>query len=195
MGSLKGASVVVAAIAMLVPVVSWIVDRAGAFAKAGATLSLGWRLAIAATNWYVRFLPFIAVGGVALAAIVGGYLSRRCPPRQERRALLGWLVVALLYVCLPLLASLVPNLGSHIRLNWIHGLTALMAVGIVAPVATVLVGAHLQARIRTSSGSRVRGWHVAIGSLALAAAGPAFLIPPLWVWVRAGSVSTASEAP
>jgi len=195
MGSPKGAGVVVGVIVLLVPVVSWVVDRAAEFAASGSDLSLGWRVAIAGTNWYVRFLPFIVVGGVAVATAIGGYQSRACPLDQERRALLAWLVHGASYLFLPIVAPLIPN-GRHVPGgSWIHGFTALVAVSIVAPVAAVGIGAHLQARIRTSRSSRIRGWHIVTASLLLAALGPALLIPPLWVWVRAGSTSTSPQTP
>ena len=54
---------------LLIPVVSWVVARAIEFEAAGTELSLPWRLTLAATNWYVRLLPFIAIGGVGFAAI------------------------------------------------------------------------------------------------------------------------------
>ena len=188
MGSLKGAGAVIGTIVLLVPAVSWVIDRAGQLAAAGAPLSLEWRIAIAATSWYVRLLPFIAIGGVALAALIGGYLSRQCSVVQERRALLGWLLIAIPDLALPFIAPLMPSLGISVG-TWIYGLTVLIAVGIVAPLAAIVMGAHLQARIRTSLSSRVRGWHIALSSLVLAALGPALLIPPIWVWVRAGSVA------
>jgi len=191
MGSLKGAGSFFGAMALLVPVVSLVVDRAGEVAASGSTLSLGWRFAIALTNWYVRFLPFIAIGGVALATVIGGYLSRRCSIIEERRALLVWLIVAVLYLALPVVSSLTPSIG-RVSSGWIHGLTPLMAMGIVAPLATVVTGVHLQARIRHLSSSRVRGWHIAVASLVLAVLGPAALIPSVWVWTRAGEVATPS---
>jgi len=194
MGSLKGAGLVIGAIVLLVPAVSWVVDRAGQFAATGSTLSLEWRIAIAATNWYVRLLPFIAIGGVALAALIGGYLSRHCSVVLERRALLGWLIIAIPDLALPFIAPLMPSLGDVSGRTWLHGLTVLMAVGIVAPLAAIVMSAHLQARIRTSLSSRVRGWHIVVGSLVLAALGPALLIPPVWVWVRAGSVAHVATA-
>ena len=194
MGSLKGAGSVFGAMTLFVPVVSLVVDHAGQVAAAGSTLSLGWRLAIALTNWYVRFLPFIAIGGVALATLIGGYLSRRCSIIEARRALLVWLIVAVLYLALPLLSFLTPIIGAASS-SWIHGLTPLMAMGIVAPLATVVTGVHLQSRIRHLSSSRVRGWHIAVASLVLAVLGPALLIPSVWVWTRAREVSIPSPAP
>jgi hypothetical protein len=195
MGSLKGAAIVVCAIILLVPAVSWVVERAGELAASDATLSLGWRIAIAATSWYVRLLPFIAIGGVALAALVGGYLSRQCSVIYERRALLVWLLIALPDLALPFIAPLVPSLGGPSGRAWIHGFTVLMAVGIVAPVAAIVIGAHLQSRVRMQLASRVRGWHIAGASVLLALLGPALLVPPVWVWVRSGSVADASAAP
>jgi len=195
MGSLKGAGVVICAIILLVLAVSCVVERAEELAASGTTLSLGWRIAIAATSWYVRLLPFIAIGGVALAALVGGYLSRQCSVIHERRALLGWVLIALPDLALPFIAPLMPSLGGPSGRAWIHGFTVLMAVGIVAPVAAIAIGAHLQSRVRTQLASRVHGWHIAGASVLLAVLGPALLIPPLWVWARSGSLTHASPAP
>ena len=194
MRSLKGAGVVIGVIVLLVPAVSWVVEHAGEFAESGATLSLGWRIAIAATNLYVRLLPFIVIGGVGLAALVGGYISRQCPVMHERRALLGWLLIAVPDLVLPFIGPKMASLGGPSGRAWIHGFTVLMAVGIVAPVAAIVMGAHLQARIRARLASRVRGWHIAVASAVLAVLGPALLIPPMWVWVRAGSVTDVSPA-
>jgi hypothetical protein len=195
MGSLKGAGIVAGAIGLLVPVVSWVVERAGELAASGAELTLGWRILIAATSWYVRLLPFVAIGGVALATLVGGYVSRHCSLIHERRALLGWLLISIPDLALPFIAPLMPRLEGPSSRAWIHGFTVLMAVGIVAPVAAILIGAHLQSRIRTRLASRVRGWHIAAASVLFALLGPALLIPPAWVWVRARSVIDVAPAP
>jgi hypothetical protein len=184
MGSLKGAGVFGGAILLLVPVVSWVVDRAGELAASGSALSLVWRVAIAATSWYVRFLPFLTFGGIALAALIGGYLSRQSPVAHERRALLGWLILAVPDMALPFVAPLIPSLGDHVRDMWLNGLMVLMAVTIVAPLAAIVMGARIQERLRVSLSSRVRGWHIVVASLVLALLGPALLVPPVWVWVR-----------
>jgi hypothetical protein len=175
--------------ALLVPAVSWVVAQAGTFAESGETIPFGWKLAIAVTNWYVRLLPFIAIGGVGFAALVGGFRSRGCPIVQERRALLAWVVLAAVYMAVPVVASAFPPI-DHISANWIHGLTPVMGVEVVAPAAAVLIGAHLQGRIRASLSSRVRGWHIAVGSVVLAILGPALLIPPMWVWHRTRALAT-----
>ena len=177
--SLKAAASVVLLMMLLIPVVSWVVARAIEFEAAGTELSLPWRLTLAATNWYVRLLPFIAIGGVGFAALVGGLTSRGTSLVEERRLLGAWLVLSVTDFVLPF----VPYAKGR---WWSEGLLLIVAVGIVAPVAAVVVAAHLQSRIRGRLASRVRGWHVAAASLGLAVLGPAALIPPVWVWARAG---------
>jgi hypothetical protein len=177
-----GATIVLTIVAVLAAAAA---DYAtGAVAK-GEELSLRWRIALSLANWYVRLEPILAVGGIAGAAIVGALQSRGATLHQERRLLLGWLVVGTATVVVELATPMPTSLAA--LLWWSHLSILSLAVGTTACVASVIVATHLQSRLR-ALGSPVRAWQVGAISVACALLGPMMLVPAIAVWAHAGRV-------
>jgi hypothetical protein len=161
---------------------SWSTSHALAMVEPGVELALRWRMALAFANWFVRLEPWLAIFGVGAAALVGAAVSRGTTIPQERRLLLGWLLIAFVSLVFDVLF-----LATWTTLTnpWISMLALSAGFGVVALVASVVVAGHLQSRLR-ASGSRINGWHVIAASAVLVLLGPAALVPPIAVWLYSG---------
>lgn len=164
-----------ALLALPTPLVAWATARV-AVIDAGATISLPFRIVLAASNWYLRLLPLASV--IVLGAIViAGLLSGPTSLQEKRSALLSWLCIAgatsVLYMSSAWLAF--EFFASHAALH------LGIPLGMFAAIAAVVLGAQVQGLMWKTKSTRVRGWHIAVCGSLLLFFGPLALLPPAWV--------------
>jgi len=192
MRSLKAFVVAVVLLPLPYLAVGWSRAQMSAFEHSHAAVPLHWRALFVATTSYLRWMPFALILGPALAALVGGLTSKGTTVEQERMLLLLWLIlsvgVMLAWLALALAAWTVPQFRAVTSSAF--PFLPLIELEFTAPIASVVVAVHLLSRVHARLESRIRPWHVALGSALLLLLGPALLIPPAWVWVRTANAAT-----
>ncbi len=185
MRSLKAAAAVSAVLLSLGFGCVWISGEAEAQLAGGSQLPLSWRVALALCNTYVRWQTVVIVVGLPATALAGALLSPGTSLQQERRLLAGWLSIAAAGEAWSEWGGLL--LSPESFLWWMQVAAVAFGLGLVAYVSAIVVSVHLQARL-AATGTRVKGWHVAVGALLLTPLGPAALLVPLAIWWHSGSL-------
>ena len=172
------------------PLVTWVACRAAAITS-GDTISLPFRIALVASNWYERlFVPLSVVlfGGI----VVVGFISTRASFQEKRNALLSWVSIAA--------ASLALEVGIWwLPFDLLAGNAAVKLVilssllGAVAIMAAVVLAVQVQGIVSKTSSTRVRGWHIAVCGTLLLFLGPFALLVPIWVLATSARTGEANR--
>jgi hypothetical protein len=185
--SLRYTLIAVAIVGVFGGLLAWAAQAVIARGEPGDALTLPSRLVLYFANLQLGYGPIVLPVAFGLAAIAGAWRSRPMAIAEERRLLLGWLVLEILgwaagVVLHELVRASAPQapLGFHlIVLQW--------SLGPVTFVATAILAVHLQSRVQRP-GAWLKVGHVAGAMIVAWFFGPAVVLPPaLVLWNSRGA--------